>query len=253
MRIAFWLGLLLLGCVACEPPVARTSPEDAARAAQRQQEVTARALEEADKERWAQAQKARDEAITRDIARNEEAARAKERAAEVERQRVCLVESDGRKARLAELEPKVTALRAARQEAARSRPEDEAWVRANCRWENDPRYALEVERQRRAGETQFVVNERFAGFGRSVPRCPKSTSARRLQIAAEIANQLVSAQNAGLVTKVTRDLEDEQAGVPEYDVLKAVAIDCGDAPDSALPPEQQPASATKGPTVQPSP
>ena len=165
------------------------------------------------------------------------------RAFETERQATCAAGREARAARLAELEPKVTALRAARQEAARTRPEDEAWVRANCRWENDPRYALEVERRRRAGETQYVVNERFAGFGRSVPKCPKSTSARRLQIAAEIANGLVNPQNAGIVTKVMRDLEDEKAGVAEYERLKALAVECGDGSNSPLPLGRQPSSA----------
>ncbi|MEI9949465.1 MAG: hypothetical protein WDO74_10900 [Pseudomonadota bacterium] len=82
--------------------------------------------------------------MTRQSATGEERAdiqaeiEAEQRALETERQATCAAGRDARTARLAELEPKVTALRAAREEAARTRPEDEAWVRANCRWRERP-------------------------------------------------------------------------------------------------------------------
>jgi len=229
MRFAFGLGLLLLECVACEPPSARPSPEDAARAAQRQQAANERALEEEDKRRLLQAEKARDEAIARDVARNEERARAKERAREVERQRVCLIENEGRKARLAELEPVVSAVRERRETAAATRAADESWVREHCIWENDPRYAVEVRRRaspKGSSTVRYEVNERFVGYSSSAPICPRETSKGKLAVAADIANNLAS--NGRLVIKNSDLTHDEAVALSEHEELSGIVRLCED-------------------------
>ncbi|MEI9949466.1 MAG: hypothetical protein WDO74_10905 [Pseudomonadota bacterium] len=73
------------------------------------------------------------------------------------------------------------------------------------------------------------MNERFAGFSRSVAKCPKGTSARRLQIAADIGNGLVDQRTARFLTKLKFEEEDKAAGIEEYDKLKSELAACGDA------------------------
>jgi len=225
-------GLLLIaicGVGACEqatsPPAQAPSTIDSEEAAN---DARNRRLEEEAELRIRQREQ---EAAEAERVRAETQRAEQQRAIDeerAERARQCEEQRPARAARLAELEPKVLKLRADREEAARTRPEDEKWVRANCRWENDPRYALEVERRRRAGETEYVVNERFAGFSRSVPKCPKGTSPRRLQIAAAIGNGLVDRRTAGFITKLQLQDEDKAAGVEEYDRLMAEQKACDD-------------------------
>ena len=135
----------------------------------------------------------------------------------------CSAEGDRRKARLAELGTKVAALRARREEAQRTRSEDESWVREHCRWENDPRYAIEVQRQRGSGDEpdDYDVQERYAGVSRSVAKCPRGTSKRRLLIADQIGNRLVDPNGAALVANIMRENEDKAAGAPGTTLSKA--------------------------------
>jgi len=148
-----------------------------------------------------------------------------DRDAEGERAARCSSEAAARQQRIAELEPRVTRLRAEREERERTRVADEQWVRSHCYWDNEPRTVYRLERAQRPGQYQFV--ERHDGFRAAYAKCPKNATPNQLRVATFIGNSLVDRNTAAVLENVNRRDEDEQAGVAEYEQLRKAEAECG--------------------------
>ena len=140
--------------------------------------------------------------------------------------RSCAEQEASHRARLAELEPLVAAVREKQARSTELRASDEAWVRSHCVWANDPRYALEARRRASPPGSRtaaYEVNERMVGFASSAPICPKEASQTQLVVASEIAANIV---NNGRVVFVNAGLgaEDKAAVDEQKDLLAKLQL-----------------------------